>query len=168
MTTDAPPPEFMPSEAMARAKAEFYRWLDNSGGLRGAESVGLDELAKICHTTKIKEWLTKPAFQRWFYNRDYFATTVEALRDLAVEELKGIALDRTGLIEPKDKLRALNMLLQLADAFPKSGPQVVLTPGVPPEIQALPDAEVERMLHEGKKRLAAAKAADTDDEGSDG
>jgi len=164
--TDLPqiPREFVPKEEQARAKVEFYRWLDNTGGLRSAESVGLDELARVCRTAKIREWMVKPDFQRWFYNRDYFGVGVEALRDLAVEELKRIAFDPTGLIEPKDKLKALNMILQLSDAYPKTAPQAVVIQGIPPEIQAMPDAEVERLLQEGQKKLAASRATQETDE----
>lgn len=162
--TDLPavPREFRPTEAMGFAKLEFYRWLDGAGGLRSAESVGLDELARVCHTTKIRDWMQNPAFQRWFFNRNHFSMTVEALRDLAVEELKGLAFDKTGLIEPKDKLKAINMILQLSDAFPKAAAPVMIQ-GIPPEIQALPDVEVERQLQEAQRRLAAARPAPTPD-----
>lgn len=158
---------FVPTEDQGRAKVEFYRWLDNQGGLRSAESLGMDELVRICRTGKIQRWLARPAFQRWFYNRDYFSVGVEALRDRAIDELKRIAFDGTGLIEPKDKLKALNMILQLSDSFPKAAPQVLFA-GVPAEIQALPEVEVERQLQEGRKRLAAARPSAPAPEDSDG
>lgn len=147
---------FRPTQLQAQAKARLYRWLDTRGGIVSAEHLTRDELVRACGTKKVLTWMQEQSdFLIWLLERDSFAIEVRASRARAFEVLMEI-LD-SPLNEPKDRLKAAQMLLELDGAFPsRSAPPAAPAPTGDPEVDELPDADVQRELVEARKRLGKA------------
>lgn len=142
--------QFGPSEAQAGAKAKLYGWLDARKGLVGIETLSQDELASACGTRRVLEWLKDPEFQLWLYERDVFGLKVQATKEAALAVLRDIALDTSGAMAPKDQLKALQMLLELAGAFPSKTKEIRF---LDKDLNDMPDHETDRQLVEARKRL---------------
>lgn len=145
------PDDWKPTKAQALAKARIEAWLQRHEGLISLASLTLEQLVQISRTKAMAEWLQDPEFVGWLNDGSAYETRLRATREAVLRKIEEIAFDNTGMVEPKDQLRALGMLAELSgDRGPKAAPP---SGGLDPGLMALPDADVERELAETRRRL---------------
>lgn len=141
---------FEPDEAQATAKAKLYAWLDVRKGLVGIETLTQDELGVACGTRRVLGWLKDPDFAVWLYERDAFGLKVQALKEAALAVLRDVALGDDGATATKDRLKAAELLLILANAFPAKTKEVKF---LDRDLNDMPEHETDRQLVEARKKL---------------
>jgi hypothetical protein len=141
---------FEPTEAHATAKAKLYAWLDARKGLVGIETLTQDELGVACGTRRVLDWLKDAEFASWLYERDAFGIKVQALKEAALAVLRDVALGEDGATATKDRLKAAELLLILANAFPAKTKEVKF---LDRDLNEMPEHDVDRQLVEARKKL---------------
>lgn len=142
---------FDPSQLQERAKAKFYRTLDQRSHMVSKEAVLENEamLVEFCGTKHITTWAQHPGFSAWFLDEDVTMDYVISLRDQAVRTIHATLLDED--TPAKDRLKAADMVLQLAGMYPSKESTVKF---LDERLNALTEAETDREIKQLKSRLA--------------
>ena len=146
---------FDPSILQERAKARFYRTLDQKSHLVSKEDVIANEsmLVEFAGTQHILKWAQSPGFSSWFLDEDNTMDYVVSLRDQAVKTIHATLLDDD--TPAKDRLKAADMILQLANMYPGKQSTVKF---LDERLNELSEADTEREI----KRLRGQLATDGD------
>jgi hypothetical protein len=102
---------FQPTPEQRRARANFWAHFSEGGTLLPSRP-DLAIALRFAGDRRIQQWWSLPGFQDWFLNREEFKQRVEALADMALDELESLVSSRT--ILPSDKLRAIELSLKYA------------------------------------------------------
>jgi hypothetical protein len=111
---DATP--FRPTESQALAKARFDQWAAEYRGVVPLANIQVADLERVCLTTQLGKWLRDQDFAAWFFNQTAFMLAGQAMKHTALDVLQDLVLDPQ--VAPRDRLRAVDMVLKLAGAYP--------------------------------------------------
>jgi hypothetical protein len=136
-------------------KARFHDALAQreAMGLTDMAAIDQDTLVSMTGTRHVLQWVQDPTFAAWFFDRDVFKHRVAALRETALERIEDVLNGELEerVLTAKDRLRAAELLLQLADAFPA---KQKIVKWLDKELGDLEDSEVKRQLADYQRKLA--------------
>lgn len=110
--------EYRPTAHQQRVKARIHRLIDERSHIIDRDQLfgNTELLVEFAGTSKILEWLGHPGFVAWIYDDHMVVDEIFSMRDQAVRAINEILTDPD--VEPKDRLKAANMVLELTDMFP--------------------------------------------------
>lgn len=122
---------FKPTDTQNLAKASYHRRLAELSFMYSRETLSLAQTAALagCSTAQIEEWNLQNGWAAWFFEADTAERLLMAHKELAVKtiiDLIHLPLGdgRDGSIQPKDKLKAVELLARLADMEPNRRKEV--------------------------------------------
>lgn len=144
---------------------KWQRFLEGNP-LVTAETATIEDVRRVCGA-RTANWLEgNPEGAQWFFDRDSYSVSVEALKEVSLDVLREIMLtplepgDRT--LTARDKLKAAETILQLAGAFPsRTGPKVTF---LDKEVAKLDEGQVDQRLADLRRRLPSASKVEGGDE----
>jgi hypothetical protein len=145
---------FNPTPEQALAKARFHARLAERSSLIDAESLDPDDMVEAAGAPKLYKWRELPGFWDWFLDQDTFHHRAVALKDRAMAELEDIIGSEyiEKILTAKDKLKAIDMLLNLTGAYPAKQREVKF---LDKDLEAMTPEEVELQKAELQQKLTA-------------
>lgn len=117
--------KYKPSSTQSIAKAGFHRRLSELSFMYSLETMSLEQIAKManCSLAQIEEWGRQPGWAAWFFEADTAERLIHANKELAIRAIINmlhlpIGDGKDGSIQPKDQIKAAELLARLADLEP--------------------------------------------------
>ena len=156
MTTNLPALTgiFNPTVEQALAKIKLHDHLDSGLGIHTIETMPLDLMCKIVGTRKLNTWVKDAEFAAWWTNRESVRQRARALVDSALFELEDLMTNQE--VAAKDRLKAIDMLLNLTGSYPKAAPPRFLDK----DLESMDAQEVERQTKKLQQQLGIDKGED--------
>lgn len=143
---------FSPSRTQSIAKTRFWNRFNEEAGFLDLESLSRDDVVRLAGTKQVTGWLKDQGFARWFFEKDSLVHRIQSLKETAVDVLEEVLLrdyeDR--VLTAKDKLKAVDLLLQVTGSYPSRTKEIVFADA---RINAMSDEEVEKELEATRKTL---------------
>lgn len=143
---------FTPTYGQSMAKQRLQEALEANDFMFDKNSLTLEQLQSLCRDKQLPKWAKEPGFLPWLLDRDDFRKRVNAYADSVLEVLIDIVEMplEPKVITAKDKLQAVNLLMQLANKFPAKQTKVVV---LDKELDKLGDDEVDKRIQEMQMKL---------------
>ncbi len=119
--------EFRPTETQMMAKSRLHKALASKKFLVDENNLRIEDLEVMCGSRSVEKWCTaSPMFLLWLLDRDFEEVKLAAYAQIAIGEvfriLQSDFIEKT--LTAKDKLKAAEILLNLADKFPSKKKEI--------------------------------------------
>lgn len=119
--------EFKPTETQIMSKARLHKALASKKFLVDESNLRIEDLEVMCGTRSIEKWCTaSPMFLLWLLDKDFEDVKLASYVQLAIGEIVSILqspyIEKT--LTAKDKLKAAEIILNLADKFPSKKKEI--------------------------------------------
>tara|TARA_R110000868_G_scaffold408361_1_gene691412 strand:+ start:114 stop:557 length:444 start_codon:yes stop_codon:yes gene_type:complete len=145
---------FNPTPEQSLAKIKLHEFLESGSGIWTVETMPLDVMCKLVGTKKLNTWIRGAEFAAWWINRDSTKQRARALVDSALFELEDLMTNQE--VAAKDRLKAIDMLLNLTGSYPKAAPPRFLDK----DLESMDAQEVERQTKQLQQQLGIDKGED--------
>jgi hypothetical protein len=127
---------FRPTLEQERAKARLQLALRDRAEHIDLATLSADEVAGLAGNRRVLTWLRDPGFAAWLADKDGWVADALAMRQTVISVIADILTSdyEPKILTAKDKLKAADMLAQIAGMYPPKSREVRFL-----------DAEVERM-----------------------
>lgn len=117
--------KFKPTHHQTLAKAGFHRRLSEMSFMYSLETMSLDQIAKMasCSLAQIEDWGKQAGWAAWFFEADTAERLIHAHKELAIRSIINVLQmpigdGKDGSVQPKDLLKAAELLARLGDLEP--------------------------------------------------
>ncbi len=150
--------DFKVTDSMIMAKERFHRNLSHRKFVTDINSMNFEDLNFISGSRNIEKWAKAHSwFLMWFLDKDFESVRMQAYAELAIQTMVGIInspyIDKT--LTAKDKLKAGEVLLKLADRFPAAKKEVKY---MDKDVEGMDGDVVEAQLAEARRKLKGEKS----------
>lgn len=119
--------EFRPTETQIMAKARLQKAIASKKFMVDEDNLRIQDLEVMCGSKSIEKWCAaSPMFLFWIMDRDFENIRLAAFAEIAIGEvfriLQSDFIEKT--LTAKDKLKAAEILLSLADKFPSKKKEI--------------------------------------------
>lgn len=160
--------KFKPTPHQTLAKAGFHRRLSEMSFMYSLETMSLDKIAKMasCSLAQIEDWGRQPGWAAWFFEADTAERLIHAHKELAIRSIINVLQmpigdGKDGSVQPKDLLKAAELLARLGDMEPNKRKEVTF---LDKDLGKLSNDEVDSEISKARAKLGVVKKSLTAEE----
>jgi len=160
--------KFKPTNHQALAKAGFHKRLAEMSFMYSLETMSLEQIARLasCSLAQLEDWGRQPGWAAWFFEADTAERLIHANKELAIRSVINILQmpigdGKDGSVQPKDLLKAAELLSRLADLEPNRRKEVTF---IDKDLGKMDNDTVDAEIVKAKTKLGIVKKALTAEE----
>jgi hypothetical protein len=144
--------KFVPNERMRFTKAKFWAKIKENPSLK-AEGLDIASICEISNSLQIRQWLQKPAFNAWFWDKDVVRHKIQANAEYALETLADV-MGMEGEKVAGARVKAAEITLRLAGWEPA---KIKVTEFMDEDISKMDEVQVREFLNGVMKVLKSGE-----------
>lgn len=147
---------YRPSREQERAKARLHQRLRERAEVVDLASLTADEVATLAGNRRVLTWLRDSGFAAWLADRDSWVVDALAMRQTVIAVIAEVLTSdyEPKVLTAKDKLKAADMLAQLAGMYPPKSREVRF---LDKDLDAMPPDQVQAELAKLRGQLAGTQ-----------